>query len=109
MGKVDLMKNACVVSSKTDEVLVDGTTSITASAQGAKSGEDLIRHGYAVPPSPPGEGLLNDAALPSACPTGRKAFGTMPLSLWLAPPWGGFGEREKSLHCQTPNYPLGEW
>ena len=56
MGKVDLMKNACVVSSKTDEVLVDGTTSITALARGATSGEDLIRHGYAVPPSPPGEG-----------------------------------------------------
>ena len=57
VGKVDLTKNACIVSSKTDEVFDDGTTHFSAKARGVTLGEDLIRHGFAVPPSPPGEGF----------------------------------------------------
>ena len=57
MGKVDFPENACVVRGKTDEVLDDGTTHFSAEARGVTLGEDLIRHGFAVPPSPPGEGF----------------------------------------------------
>ena len=35
VGKVDLTKNACIVSSKTDEVFDDGTTHFSAEARGA--------------------------------------------------------------------------
>ena len=57
VGKVDFPENACVVRGKTDEVLDDGTTHFSAEARSVTLGEDLIRHGFAVPPSPPGEGF----------------------------------------------------
>ena len=98
----DFPENACIVPGKTDEVLVVGTTSIRAKARDAMSQEDLIRHGYAVPPSPTGEGFWKTVGKISLPLWGRvRAPGKQSSGLFSArtgrQALGGFDK--KCLHC----------